>query len=252
MFIPRLLDWGVPVPGWTPKCIATWRWPSALTTEHNSCKTCTIYFACSCVHTHIHSPSHMLIIQLLCRPVVSNHPYPQYLSLCLSTCRCPWQSKCVWHKTVFRSQFCCHNAGQDKGKKETWNSHPTKICYFESLDGVMFSSTNTLYCIFCEYVTMNWADGSVYCWCFLLLSRYYISKTYVWGCNWLDWHVQECHKNLRQNVHSLISHALSFQWWLIFAVIYWWSRHHIFSTQSPRNYLARLFIFLFTFHMYTP
>jgi len=27
-------------------------------------------------HTYSHSPSYILVIELLCRPVVSNHPYP--------------------------------------------------------------------------------------------------------------------------------------------------------------------------------
>ena len=30
----------------------------------------------------------------------------------------PWQSKSVRLKRLFRLQFCCHNAGQDKGKKK--------------------------------------------------------------------------------------------------------------------------------------
>ena len=52
---------------------------AALITEDNSCQTYTLYFACSCTHkhTHMHSLSHMLIIQLLYCPVVSNLPYPQ-------------------------------------------------------------------------------------------------------------------------------------------------------------------------------
>jgi len=38
---------------------------------------------CMCMHTHIHSSSRMLAMQLLCRLVVSGHPYPWLCCMCL-------------------------------------------------------------------------------------------------------------------------------------------------------------------------
>jgi len=58
--------------------------PSAFMTERNSCKTCTIYLACSCTHTFIHSVTGLLYsfcVILWCQ-TIRIHSYVQ--------CACCW------------------------------------------------------------------------------------------------------------------------------------------------------------------
>ena len=57
------------------------RWPYSLITEHGSYGTFAVCIECA--RTPIYSPSCMLAMQLLCRPVVSGHLYPRLCSMCL-------------------------------------------------------------------------------------------------------------------------------------------------------------------------